>query len=327
MISGILSLKKVVYNKKCGSQSYLESHRTAVDIDTLKEFPIEYAAIYLSILGAYWGLFNSVKKNQFARPLLVASTVATLLTLLLGYAGALAGLPMHIAWGVPSIPGLIFVFSVWLVSKGRDIGGINVGEVLSSDLANIDKQFSFILSGILEGISKELLMNAIRNAFSFILGSLYKLLKLGVKDDSHICVLHASGGRLAVVASERVSATHADTIEREFRYGNRPKGLAGQVATLQATIYIPDLEDKKDENIKLWIPLDHSERKVGSIICIPLVRQSWRTRNSVVIGVLNLTSLRKKAFGTPYQRQLIDLFGNKLEILLSLLEIVQNGDR
>lgn len=293
---------------------------------TLQDFPITYAAFYLAVLGAYAGVYEAVKKNVFSRPLLVAFGTSIALTMLVGLAGYSAGLSVYIAWGLPVMTGIIFVFIVWSTSKGRDIGGISIAETLSSDLANIDKQLSFILNGIVENKKQELLLHAINAAFSYSLGSLYKLLKLGIKDDSHISIYHAQRGRFTVIASERVSASHADQIFREFRYGNESRGLAGHAASRRAIIYIPDLEDQSDENIKFWLPLDNSEKKIGSIICIPLTRGLWETGNNDVIGILNLTSLQKKAFGTPYKLQLITLFGNKVEILLYLLEMVQGND-
>jgi hypothetical protein len=242
---------------------------------------------------------------------------------LVGVPGVWVGIDPITSWIFASIPGIFFIFLVWSTTKGRDIGGINLGEDVLNRFAEIDQQLCYILNELCTGVDKDKMEGSLTNAFSFILGALYDLLSLGSKDNSHLSILHAKDGQLTVISSERVSPAHAAKLGSEFRYGDDPRGLAGHAATRRETIYIPDLENTKDPNTNLWIPLDENEKKIGSIVCLPLIRGLRGSLNEP-IGVLNITSTARDAFGSPYKRQLIDRFGYKVEILLYVLEMLES---
>jgi len=224
---------------------------------------------------------------------------------------------------LPVVPAAVFLYSVWVTTKGRDIGAISIGELISTDFAEIDRQLAYLINGLRENMSQPELIRGVANAFSYTIGSLYKLLQMGIKDDSHLSVASTVNGTMTVIASEKVSATHAEKSHQEFRYGNDPKGVAGHAATRRSKIYIPDLEDEKDENSKLWIPLSDDEKKTGSLICVPIIRGLRGSGSNSPLGVLSITSRQCDAFGTTYKQQLIGLFAIKIELLLYILEMIQ----
>jgi hypothetical protein len=283
---------------------------------------LKVAAIFLTNLGIGITLSLAINKDTFASPLRWAVTILSVLTFLTVLFFWMSLLSIWYIMGIIALNGSTFAF-IYNTVKERDIGGINYGQLTIEYFNRLDKQISFILNGISSKNDKLELRQAVGVALSFSIRTIAHLLALDVKHDSHFSIYHAAHGTFTVVASDGIPQDRIQIIQRNFRYDEKPFGLAGYSAHDCKIISMRDVSDTKDPNFDKWAPTTPNAPRDGSIICIPLIRGLKGDGELEPIGVISLTSVKKGAFESAPVRSLLNRFVVKVEILLYCLEMLE----
>jgi hypothetical protein len=124
-----------------------------------------------------------------------------------------------------------------------------------------------------------------------------------------------------VICHRGIPAHRIPFIEAAFSYGEHPVGVAGIVASSLRTVYIPDLADEQDENVRHWIRVEEGERKEGSLYCFPIRRGVGPHPQTNALAVLSLTSVRKNAFDTKVVPNYLSQIAPKLEALIYIMTL------
>lgn len=276
---------------------------------------------FLTNLGVAITLFIAVTKDAFATPLKWVGVFVSLSTIITSAFFLLSSLHIGFVIGVFVLNGLTFG-AIYNVVKDRDIGGINYGQLTIEYFNRLDQQISYILDGISVGKDKTELRHAVSVALSFSIRAITHLLALDVKHDAHFSIFYAKNGHFQVVASDGIPEEHIQLIQKNFRYGQEPIGLAGHAVSICKILSMKDVSDTSDPNFNKWAPTIKDEPRTGAIICIPLNRGLKSEGGCTPIGVINLTSMKKGAFESVPKRVLLNRFSVKVEMLLYCMEML-----
>lgn len=271
-------------------------------------------AACLAILGLSLG-------DKLPRPILTSFGIFLLFDCILGWiAYYYVGLLL-----VAEVLGISAFFLIVIVAilKRRDTKGIKMGQGFLEALHRIDLQTTYVLHLFSKTGATPALAKAINTALSFILTQVALILKVEVdKDQSHLSLLLAREGKFKVIAQTGVTPKHVAFIEKYFSYENGGNGLAGKSAARGQVIYIPDLSDESNLDVKSWIRVGEDEDKEGSIICYPMIRGVGEEDGHVPLAVLSVTSIRKKAFDPELVTNMFRLISPRIEELIYIGESI-----
>jgi hypothetical protein len=286
------------------------------------DFIIKLAALFLTNFGIGITLIVAINKDEFKSPLKWSSVILSLSTIITSIFLWMASAHYFIL-GLIANNLVSFTLIYWLV-KNRDVGGINLAERTLVYFTSLDTQLCFLLNGISQNRDPEELSQYIGVALGTAITAISNIIGLNGSHDSHISIFRAIDGKFKVLASCGVTPEYVESIQDKFCYISKPYGLAGYTIFEGKTISIADLKNTKDPNFNKWVPIFEGQTRSGSIICLPILRGFKGEDKTKPMGVLNLTSKRKKVFDSASIRSLLNRFANKIEILLYCLELVGN---
>lgn len=201
-------------------------------------------------------------------------------------------------------------------------------ETYTASKNNLDIQLNILLTKILKNEPLATTEEFLQRCFDYSISILEQVMGIiPKKDDAHICLLKADeDGAFAITASSGIKPNRIQKIQKEFRWKEPVKGLAGLAASRGKTIIVRDFDSPESGLFKeYWAALDSRDKMEGTIICFPIMRGVAEQEPGRPLAVLCITSRRKKAWtdetindGIGYIAQEIEAFFYIRELALRL---------
>ncbi len=245
-------------------------------------------------------------------------SIALNLIILLFVGGLILSLLGPLPAAIIAAVSLVFLnLNILFFLSRKDRKGINWGQEFIPSSHVIDLQINFLLSLVIEGATTTTLRNAIDDTLYHILDEITRVVPLSQKDDASqvALLLCLPEGGFSVLCQRGIPAHRIAAMDAQLRHLPHPVGVAGQCANTRSTIYIPDLSDESDQNVKHWIRLDKDEDKSGSLYCEP-IKKGVGSLSGEALAVLSLTSKHTHKFDTKIVPNYINMIAPKIECVL-----------
>jgi hypothetical protein len=282
---------------------------------------LEIGALIFADIALCVGLILGTSNDDLPRPRLVCGLLFPIFAIVAGYLLWRAAVGWFFIISV-FILNFIFGLFIYYLTKARDVGGINVGELTLKYMSSIDEAICYIADCVSNRIDPDETSKSIEYALLSILTQIGDILHLNPSRGAQLAIFRAGDGKFKVISEVGLSVEQVDVIERNFRYTEPLTGLAGHSLFERKTIGIKNLASRKDPDCEKWTPTFSDQKRKGSIICMPILRGIGRDDSRNPMGVLNVASTRKGLLATPTIRSFLNRYANKIEILLYCQEMI-----
>jgi hypothetical protein len=282
---------------------------------------ISLIGITISVFSLNIAIFNGL--NKLSHPILTVFIFDTVLGII---TGGLIGYFFDPIFGFISLMYCEFLFLlIFLSVKINDKAAIKFGEKIIVIFHKFDLQLCSIISNTHVLENNDDLIPQVRKSLECILYDLLMILGLNSnKHSTHICLLKViENGSFKHLASIGVDASSIDKIEREFSHAtSKIWGMAGYSVFIKKSVYINDLSDEKNEEVKYWKKTNHVDKKTGSIFCYP-IKKGVGDKEEEIIAVISFSSDKKNAFDVAAANKVITVLATKIETLINYEDIFQ----
>jgi hypothetical protein len=275
------------------------------------------AGVFLSGIAINVAILKLVADNKIYRPNLLGISLNSVLTIVGG--SFLYSAHAFLFSLLFALQNTLFIVFIWAIAKQRDIHAVRLAEWIQKFLLLVDNHITFILGAMLSKDPPEVIRAALEKAYKHIADGVWKVLGLKGEDQSEVTLLRAEAGRFKVLGEVGVPPEKLKKVEELMTFSPNVIGIAGLAAARCTPVFIPDLSDELNKDVKHWIRLSANEQKRGSILAYPVTRSNEGTQ---IVAVICVTSVKKHAFNKEATQDILLLIAPKVEALVACGDLI-----